>query len=158
MIPSSDCADLVKSFESLRLSAYRDPDGIWTIGWGHTGSVHEGDTVTQQEAERLLSSDLAEAAAVVNEIPALSQCQFDALVSFCFNVGPGAPGVKDGLVWLRSGAHSTLYRLLMTGKWDAAAAEFPKWCHTGGAISLGLVRRRKAEQQLFLRTELPSAA
>jgi len=81
----------------------------------------------------------------------LTQNQFDALVSILFNVGPGAKGVKDGIITLKSGVPSTLLRMLNLSIYAGAADEFPKWCHgLGGALLPGLVTRRARERALFL--------
>jgi lysozyme len=132
---------LTKSFEGLRLTAYQDCAGVWTIGYGHTGpGVHEGQTITEFEAEALLRTDLAAAVACVNRAvtEAITQPQFDALVDFCFNAGRG------------SFLGSTLLRLINAGDPSAAVAQFGLWVHAGGAVVAGLVRRRKAEADLFV--------
>ena len=144
MIPSSACIDLVKRFESCRLSAYSDPVGIPTIGYGHTGNVHIGDCIDQQQADKYLQVDLARAADRVEHECGLtvvpSQCQFDALVSFEFNTGA-----------LRG---SLLARCFNAGDSQGAAAQFTAWVHgrvDGVMVVLpGLVRRRNAERALFL--------
>jgi len=82
---------------------------------------------------------------------ALTQGQFDALVSILFNVGPGAKGEKDGIIFLASGRSSTLLRKLNAGDYAGAADEFRKWCHGAGNTLLeGLVTRRARERALFL--------
>lgn len=81
---------------------------------------------------------------------ALTQCQFDALVSIVFNVGPGAKGEKDGIIFLASGQSSTLLRKLNAGDYAGAADEFPKWClGASGTLLGGLVTRRTRERALF---------
>jgi lysozyme len=169
---SQDCVDLVKRCEDeagflaghpTRLKAYRCPAGRWTAGWGTTKGVTAKTVFTAEEAERRLREDLDEAAAIVRKwvtVP-LSQGQTDALVSFVQNVGPGQPeshegeGGKDGFVWLRrrepsgSPRHSTLLKHLLARAYDAAAAEFPKWCWAGDQMLDGLRRRRLAEQEMF---------
>lgn len=131
---------LTKSFEGLRLSAYRDGAGVWTIGYGHTGAdVREGGSVTEAEAEELLRGDLAEAVVCVNHAThvSLTQGQFDALVDFTFNAGR------------RNFLGSTLLRMVNAGNLAGAAAQFGLWVHAGGAIEPGLVKRRAAEAALF---------
>jgi len=131
---------LTKSFEGLRLEAYRDCAGVWTVGYGHTGpGVVEDMTVNDAEAEVLLLADLEDAVACVNRkvIVAISQSQFDAMVDFCFNAGRG------------NFLQSTLLRKVNTGDFDGAAAQFGLWVHAGGEVVAGLVRRRKAEAELF---------
>lgn len=141
---SSKGLALTEQFEGLRLTAYQDSVGVWTIGYGHTGAdVHPGLTITQEQASALLSKDVASAVADVNrlvKVP-LTQNQFDALVDFVFNVGGG------------NFATSTLLRDLNAGNYAAAAAQFPRWVHAGGEILPGLVARRKAEQTLFLQAD-----
>ena len=147
MRPSPAVYDLIKQYEGLRLHAYQDSAGVWTIGWGHTGDVRRGQSITVHQAEALLALDIAIAAAAVNrhvEAP-LSQNMFDALVSFTFNFGE------------KRLAQSTLLKKLNLRDYHAAAAEFPKWVKAtvrGKKITLpGLVRRRAAERSLFLSQE-----
>lgn len=131
---------LTQKFEGLRLTAYQDQVGIWTIGYGHTGKdVHPKLTITQEQANNLLMQDVASAVAAVNRLVTVvfNQNGFDALVDFAFNLGNNA----------LSG--STLLRKLNAGDFAGAADEFPKWCHAGGKLVPGLLRRRQAEQRLF---------
>ncbi len=136
----SNGLNLIKEFEGLRLKAYRDPVGVLTIGYGHTGSdVKPGMVISQQRAEQLLKNDTGWAQKAVREsvkVP-LTQGQFDALTSFTFNLGAGA---------LRS---STLVKKLNTGDYAGAQKEFGRWVHAGGQVLAGLVRRRAAEAKLF---------
>jgi lysozyme len=132
---------LIKSFEQCRLAAYRDQRGVWTVGWGHTGPAIGPQTVcSQTDADAWLFQDtIAAQKAVTNTVDvAITQNQFDALVSFTFNVGAG------------SEAHSTLVRLLNGGDTAGAAAQFLVWNHVDGQVNAGLTRRRAAEQALFL--------
>lgn len=136
---SSTGEDLIKSFEELRLEAYQDQRGVWTIAWGHTRGVKEGDTCTAQMAEAWFISDTQFA---VNGVDAsittnLTQSQFDALVSFTFNVGVGAE------------AHSTMAKLINIRDFAGASEQFPAWDHIDGVPNAGLLRRRLAEQALF---------
>jgi lysozyme len=138
---SSQGEDLIKSFEELRLVAYQDPKGVWTIGWGHTGSeVVEGLTCTIEDAEVWFQEDIAWAVKGVNDslTANVSQQQFDALTSFTFNVGVGAE------------EHSTMLKLVNMRDFQAAADEFLKWDHIDGVENVGLKNRRLAEQVLFL--------
>ncbi|MGV3621975.1 MAG: glycoside hydrolase family protein [Archangium sp.] len=132
--------NLIKEFEGLRLTAYRDPVGVLTIGYGHTGSdVKPGMTISQQRAEQLLKNDTGWAQKAVRDtvkVP-LTQGQFDALTSFTFNLGAGA---------LRS---STLVKKLNAGDYAGAQNEFGRWVHAGGQVLAGLVRRRAAEAKMF---------
>jgi lysozyme len=131
--------DLTERFEGLRLKAYQDSAGIWTIGYGHTGGVSPGDTCTGEQAEQWLAEDVKTAEDAVNrlvKVP-LAQDQFDALVDFVYNVGEG------------NFAHSTMLRLLNAGDHQAASQEFVKWDLAGGVQVAGLLRRRMAEQEVF---------
>lgn len=133
--------DLIKEFESLSLKKYKDPVGYWTIGWGHLIKSYEKlEVITEDEAEDLLMQDLVEVEVAVNSLvyAPLNQNQFDALVSFTFNLGYGA---------LKA---STLLSKLNGLDYDGAANEFPKWIYGKGQILPGLVRRRKEEKKLFI--------
>ncbi len=144
---------VIKYFESCRLTAYLDSTGIPTIGWGHTGpDVRLGMTISQVRADALLVADLAEHESIVTAavtVP-LSQGQFDALVSFCFNVGPGRKRKKDGLVTLANGNPSTLLRRVNAGDFEGATRQFALWNKAGGVVQRGLIRRRAAECGLFI--------
>jgi lysozyme len=131
---------LTKSFEGFHLEAYRDCAGVWTIGYGHTGpTLAAGQTITSPEAEEFLRADLGDAVACVNRSvqSVITQSQFDAMVDFCFNAGRG------------NFLQSTLLRKLNSGDFAGAAAQFALWVHAGGEVVAGLVRRRKAEADLF---------
>ena len=132
--------DFIKSFEGLRLSAYRDAVGVLTIGYGHTRGVRLGQIITHGEAELLLSADLEpierQLTADLGEDGVL-QCQFDALCSFCFNLGIGA--------YMRS----TLRKYVKAGRDADADREFGRWVRAGGRVLPGLVRRRRAEAELY---------
>lgn len=137
--------DLIKSFEGCQLKAYKCPAGVWTIGYGHTGSVDgkaicSGMVINAQKAVELLKQDLATFEAAVNSYVTapITQNMFDALVSFSFNVGAGA--LKG----------STLLKKLNAKDYSGAADEFPKWNKANGKVLNGLVRRRAAEKDLFL--------
>lgn len=141
---SDEGVALVKHFEGCYLDAYKDAVGVWTIGYGHTGLQHKDGTVfrdrkiTQEEADDLLRYDMHQfEVRVIALLPhvALSQHQFDALVSFDFNTGA---------------LHkSTLLRHLALGRGWEAANEFAKWDKAGGEILPGLTRRRAAERDMF---------
>ena len=130
----------IKSHEGLRTTAYRDPVGVLTIGYGHTGpDVKPGQKITEAQAEALLRKDVAWAENAVRKnvkVP-LTQGQFDALTSFTFNCGAGAL------------QKSTLLKKLNAGDYAGAQAEFGKWVHGGGKVLPGLVRRRNEEAQMF---------
>ena len=132
---------LTKGFEGLSLKSYRDVAGIWTIGYGHVGpDLSAGMTITEADAEAMLRADLADAVTCVNRavnVP-IEQGQFDALVDFTFNVGRG------------NLLQSTLLRKVNAGDVEGAAAQFGLWVHAGGEVVAGLVRRRKAEAEMFV--------
>jgi lysozyme len=136
---------LIKSFEGVRLKAYKDPVGIWTIGYGHIEGVFPGQVITMIEAEHLLRKDLSSRENHILRVLAVSvsQNQFDALSSFVFNVGT------------TSFSKSTLLRKLNKGDIAGAANEFPRWVFAGKQKLAGLVKRREAERQLFLKASLP---
>ena len=138
---SAPMRQLIESFEGCRLEPYADAVGVWTVGYGHTGSdVFEGcDPISQQQADQLLEADLQKFESAVNGMVSdqTSQQQFDALTSFAYNLGEGA---------LRG---SSLLRLHNAGDYTAATAEFGKWNHAGGAVLPGLTRRRAAEAAVY---------
>lgn len=157
MKPSAACYALIKSFEQCRLDAYPDPGthgAPWTIGWGHTGyEVKPGLTCTQEQADAWLEKDVSIAECVVNSnVPdeLMTQGMFDALVSMVYNIGPGAKGLRDGILRLKSGSPSTFFRKLIAGDKQGAAEEIVKWNKSGGQVMNGLTRRRHAELGLFL--------
>lgn len=133
---------LTKQFEGLRLTAYPDQGGIWTIGYGHTGrGVFSGLTITPEQAETLLEADAAAAAAAaaVNRLVTtpINQNQFDALVDFTLNLG------------CATFARSTLLHDINTGDLTAAVLQFQRWDHLHNTVIPGLLRRRQAEAHLF---------
>ncbi len=131
---------LIHDFEKLRRSAYQDEAGIWTLGWGHTRGVKQGDVCTTAQADTWFAEDTQEAVSAINRgvsVP-LTQNQFDALVSFTFNVGVYAV------------ENSTLLRVLNAENYSGAADQFARWVRSGGHVSVGLIRRRAAEKALFL--------
>lgn len=140
--------DLIKSFEGCYLTAYKCPAGVWTIGIGHTGlvdgkQIHEGMTITQQKAEQLLSDYLENKyePAVRNLGVEFNQNQYDALVSFCYNLGTG---IFTG----------NLLKAIKAKNWTSVANQmllYNKARVNGTLTELnGLTRRRKAERELFL--------
>ncbi|MES2729928.1 MAG: lysozyme [Pseudomonadota bacterium] len=133
--------NLIKHFEGCQLKAYLDQAGIPTIGYGHIKRVKMGDTCTLEQAEQWLKEDVAESEASVNRLVTvpINQFQFDALVSFVFNLGTG------------NFFKSTLRKLLNKKDYIGCANEFPKWRFAGSVISNGLVKRRQAEKDLFLK-------
>ena len=136
---SDEGLDLIREHEGCRLEAYKDSVGIWTCGYGHTYGVKEGDTCTQAQADAWLREDVRQAEVCVSgavTVP-LTQGEFDALVSFTYNLG------------CRALKNSTLLKLLNDSDYDGAAAEFKKWNHAGGAVLAGLTARREAERARF---------
>ena len=132
--------DLIKHFEGLRLKAYQDSVGVWTIGYGHTKTAVKGMVITEAQAEDLLRADLADAE---RSVEWLVHCDLDenehgALVSFVFNLGAG------------NFAKSTLLKKLNAHQKLSASAEFAKWNKAGGKPLAGLTKRRDAERRLFL--------
>jgi len=136
---------LLKEFEGCKLTAYQDSVGVWTIGYGWTQPVdgkpiRAGMTINQETAERLLKTGLVSYESDVSRLVkvSLTQGQFDALVSFTYNLGA------------RSLSTSTLLRKLNAGDYAGAADEFLRWNKAGGKVLNGLTRRREAERALFL--------
>ena len=136
---------LIKQFEGCKLTAYQDSVGVWTIGYGWTQPVdgkpiRAGMTIKQETAERLLKTGLVSYDSDVSRLVkvGLTQGQFDALVSFTYNLGA------------RSLSTSTLLRKLNAGDYAGAADEFLRWNQAGGKVLNGLSRRREAERALFL--------
>lgn len=132
--------NLIKRFEGLRLEAYLDSVDIPTIGYGHTRGVKLGQTITQEQADALLEEDIHEFELAIQRLVHvnLTQNQFDALVSFTFNLGIGS--LKQ----------STLLKKLNAGDIVGAANEFNRWVYAGGKKLTGLVKRRSAERLLFI--------
>lgn len=140
MKPSEAGLALIRQFEGLRLSAYKCPAGVPTIGYGTTNGVKMGQTITREEADRLLQDDaqrFADHVAALVKVK-LNQNQIDALVSFVYNVGPSAF------------AGSTMLRLINQGLYADAARQFQRWNKAGGEVMPGLTRRRAAERDLFM--------
>lgn len=137
---SNNGINLIKRFEGLELKSYKDSVGILTIGYGHTNAVKAGDVVTGEQADAFLREDLqvAELTVNTNVKVKLTQGQFDALVSFVFNLGSG------------NFVKSTLIKKLNAGDYAGAADEFGKWGNAGGKKLPGLVKRRAAEREVFL--------
>ncbi len=132
--------ELIKSFEGLRLEAYLDSVAVPTIGYGHTRGVKLGQTITQEQADALLEEDIHEFELAIQRLVHvnLTQNQFDALVSFTFNLGIGS--LKQ----------STLLKKLNAGDITGAANEFNRWVYAGGKKLTGLVKRRSAERLMFI--------
>ena len=132
---------LTESFEGLRLVAYKDVHGIWTIGYGHTGAgVYSGLVIDTAMADTLLQGDILHAALCVNRLVthSIDQNQFDALVDFTFNVGIG------------SFQSSAVLKAVNAGNIAAAAVALMTWDKSGGRVFDGLVRRRTAERAFLI--------
>lgn len=146
MKPSNVCVEFIKEYESLRLKAYKDAVGVWTIGWGtiqypNGKRVKQGDTCTEAQAYEYLMYEInTKSIAIQHHFfnVAINQNMFDALVSFTYNLGVGAL------------AKSTLLKKVKANPQDPAIrAEFNRWVNGGGKKLPGLVRRRKAEADLY---------
>lgn len=142
--------DHIKHFEGLKLEAYVDAAGVWTIGYGHTAGVKRGDKITEEKAEKLLKKDLQffenGVTSLLNErkLPVIDQYKFDMLVSFSYNLGLGA---------LRT---STLLKKLKERDFIGASNEFPRWVFVTNPKN-GIkeknewqMYRRESERQIFL--------
>lgn len=141
--------DLLKRFEGLRLEAYKDAIGILTIGYGHTSmagspKVVSGLRISKDEAEKILKKDLGKYEAAVEKelgasISTITDNQFAALASLCYNIGPG------------NLAKASCIREIKRGNFEKAANRLLLWNKAGGKVLRGLTRRRKAERELFLK-------
>ena len=130
---------LIKKFEGCKLEAYKCPAGVWSIGFGFTKDVKEGDVWSQTHAEEMLEIELEEYEGYINDLVdvPLEQHQFDALVAWVYNLGAG------NLI------SSTLLMKLNAGSYEDVPHEIQRWNKAGGEVLEGLVRRRKAEALLF---------
>ena len=131
--------DLIKHFEGCELYAYKCPAGVWTIGYGHTKGVEPGMQITEQDAEDMLKEELIEYESYINDLVTvgLNQNQFDAMVSWVYNLGAG--NLKA----------STLLKVLNAGDYAGVPAQIMRWNKAGGKVLEGLTRRRQAEADLF---------
>ena len=131
--------DLIKKFEGLELESYLCPADVWTIGYGSTKGVKEGMSITEEEAEALLKKEAQEYCDYVKEHVSvtLTQNQFDALVSWTYNLGP------------RNLKNSTLLEVLNKEEYDKVPEQILRWTKAAGKELNGLVRRRQAEADLF---------
>ena len=134
---------LIQKFEGCELEAYKCPADVWTIGYGHTKGVVEGMKITKEEAEQMLVAELHEYENYINKYVnvALSQNQFDALVSWVYNLGPA------------NLTASTMLKVLNNGEYEEVPAQMKRWNKAGGKVLDGLVRRREAEALLYLGRE-----
>lgn len=150
MTPSPRCIALVRSYEKCRLTAYKPTaNDVWTLGWGATGrDIKVGMTWTQAQADARFDRDLAMFAAGVERLLGgrpTSQAQFDAMVSFAYNVGldDDANNAAEGF------GDSTLLRLHKAGDFRGAANQFGLWNKQKGVVLRGLTRRRAEEAALY---------
>ena len=131
--------DLIKHFEGCELEAYKCAAGVWTIGYGHIKTAVEGKVITQEEADNLLVEEIIEYEDYVRaavKVP-LKQYQFDALVSWTFNLGNGNLNA------------STMLKVLNREEYEGVPAQMARWNKAGGKVLEGLIRRREAEGLLF---------
>jgi lysozyme len=147
MTYSIECENMVKKFEGLRLEAYLCPANVWTIGWGHTEGVKQGDQIDEAVAEEMLEQDLANSAAALSSIiPSdlqVTQGEFDALVSLGFNLAGGPLAIPR--------VAPKLWAYFLDGNLPDAALEFLDIDKTvTGIVEPGLKARRGAESELFL--------
>ena len=136
---SKEGLSLIKKFEGCELEAYLCPAGVWTIGYGHTKDVKEGDKINKDEADYLLQEEMIEYESYINdfvEVP-LEQNQFDALCSWVYNLGP--TNLKN----------STMLRVLNEEKYADVPQEIKRWNKAGGEVLDGLIKRREAEAKMF---------
>lgn len=136
---SQEGLSLIKKFEGCKLKSYQCAAGVWTIGYGSTSGISEGMEISQQRAEALLLEDVAVFEEAVNKavkVP-LEQYEFDALVSWTFNLGPSN---------LNS---STMLKVLNENKKNEVPAQMRRWNKANGETLQGLIRRREAESLLF---------
>ena len=138
---SQKCVDLIKHFEGFEDTAYLCPANVWTIGYGRTRNVKEGDRITEPQAERDLLEELEEFKhQVLNSVKVeLTQNELDALTSWTYNLGVGN---------LNS---STLLKKLNTGDKESVPSEMLRWNKAGGEVLAGLTKRREAEAELWAR-------
>jgi len=139
MKPSQECIDMVKHFEGFEDTAYLCPANVWTIGYGRTKNVREGDRITEPQAERDLQEELQEFGAQVLGVVDVSllQNEFDALTSWTYNLGVG------------NLSSSTLLKKLNAGDKDSVPSEMLRWNKAAGKVLAGLTTRRQAEADLW---------
>ena len=136
---SKEGLSLIKKFEGCELEAYLCPAGVWTIGYGHTKDVKEGDKINKEEADYLLQEEMIEYESYINdfvEVP-LNQNQFDSLCSWVYNLGP--TNLKN----------STMLRVLNEEKYADVPQVIKRWNKAGGEVLDGLIKRREAEAKMF---------
>lgn len=150
---SENCLKIIKHYEGCQLTPYYDSNNILTCGWGHTGEgVIECHSITQEQADEWLLQDIQIFVNMLNfhlNEKEIEQNQFDALISFLYNVGPGAKDIKDGLFSLKNGNPSTLWKDVLNEDYKNAAGQFLLWDKAGNKVLKGLQKRRKTESILF---------
>ena len=144
MYISKEGIDLVKKFEGCPTEdgvavAYQCAAGVWTCGYGSTRGVKQGDVWSLEKAEEMLISELEEYGHHVSDLVTvpLEQCQFDALTSWCFNLGP------------TNMQSSTMLKVLNQGNYEEVPSQLKRWNKVNGKVNDGLIRRREAEALLF---------
>lgn len=154
--------ELIKKFEGFKGNAYRCPAGVLTIGYGFTSDVKEGDTMTREQADKRLVSELGYFERVIEKHVKvqLSQNQFDALVSFVFNIGEGS-SKRDGFVRTKRGKPSKVLTAINEKRFQDVPSLMLQWNKVSGNPMAGLTRRRQAEGVLFsetvIETPMPQA-
>lgn len=144
MKASVDAYELIKQFEGLRLEAYLCPAGIWTIGYGHTSGVSPNSFITIQEADEYLHRDVAAIEMQLNKLNlSLRQCQWDAIVSFVFNVRIG-----------NFKASTLLAKIRINPDDNSIIDEFLRWVYANGKVMRGLQKRRLTEMKLYFSDKL----
>lgn len=144
MKASVDAYELIKQFEGLRLEAYLCPAGIWTIGYGHTSGVSPNSLITIQEADEYLHRDVAAIEMQLNKLNlSLRQCQWDAIVSFVFNIGIG-----------NFKASTLLAKIRINPDDNSIIDEFLRWVYANGKVMRGLQKRRLTEMKLYFSDKL----
>lgn len=135
--------NIIKEFEGFRENAYKCPAGVWTIGYGWTHGVKEGDTITESEASELVQKEVDKIAEQIESVlgkevfQKLTENQVCALIDFVYNLGIG--NFKT----------STLRKLIEEGNFEDAGKQFERWNKAGGKVLEGLTRRRIAEKELW---------
>jgi lysozyme len=131
--------EMIKHFEGLELNAYQCAAGVWTIGYGHTKGVQKGMVISEDTANEMLVEELKEYENYINTLVKveLNQNQFDAMVSWVYNLGSSN---------LQA---STLLKVLNAGDYEGVPAQIMRWNKAGGKVLEGLTRRRQAEADLF---------
>ena len=135
----------LKVLEGFMSAAYQDAAGVWTIGYGHTKGVREGDAISMNDADILLGKELIEYEGYVDKLVTveLEEHQRDALVLWTYNLGP--TNLKE----------STMLRKLNEGDYDAVPSEMMRWTRAGGQVNEGLFKRRTIESRMFAYGEYP---